>query len=163
MTLQWTLFLKTLKKEINLHLLSLRESCSGSRPLCRGLEEHGESTSATWPGLVRTPPAGQWLTQLNMSKLRSFHGIWILFNKEWTQSKNVTNTEIMHIYWSAPRCNRKKGLLYYCCIHGTASFLLAQTGKVIVPDSHLITTITAHWINYSALRDETVTTGHQGA
>lgn len=55
------------------------------------------------------------------------------------------------------------GVLMHCCIHGRASVLLAGAGKVIVPDSHLITTLTARWINYAASRVDIVITGHQGA
>lgn len=55
------------------------------------------------------------------------------------------------------------GVLRHCCIHGSAWFLLIGPVKVIVPESHLITTLTAHWINYSALGADIIITVHQGA
>lgn len=53
-------------------------------------------------------------------------------------------------------------MLRHCGLHGSACYFV-ETGKVIVSESHLITTLTAHWINYSALMGDIVITSHQGA
>lgn len=51
-------------------------------------------------------------------------------------------------------------MLRHCGLHGSGCYFV-ETGKVIVSES--ITTLTAHWINYSALMVDIVITSHQGA